>query len=101
MPRLEELSAALRGQISSAHETDLGDFKRRALLYLNRFAEEAESRQAKKEAGALKDFILRWAPPPPEEGQRPQDALNQGQGENIELLRALILKKLRSPWPGA
>ncbi len=100
MPRLEDLAAALREQISSAHETDLGDFKRRALLYLNRFAEEAESRRAKKEAGALKDFILRFAPPPAE-ARQPQDALNQGQGENIELLRALILKKLRGLYPGA
>ena len=108
MPGIDDLAGALRENIRSAYETDLGDFKRRALLYLNRFAEEAgQSASVKKEIFRLRDFIMSFAPPqdpPAAPESRPlspsEPALQtddlRDQREEIELLRERILEKLQN-----
>ena len=119
MPHSNHLMDSLREKIVLAHETDLGDFKRRVLLYLNRFAEETKnSPQTRKEIGELRDFILCFAPALCLAGQAPglQDFPSrqpnqslpgqfvpaesnppaQSQQEEIELLREEVLKTLEN-----
>ena len=70
-------------QIKYLHETDVGDFKRKAVLYLNRFIEGQELSDIKKLLNDLKHEIL-------------YKEMSQGdQMKNIDELRFLLIEKLQ------
>ncbi|MBC6415425.1 MAG: hypothetical protein GDA46_03440 [Bdellovibrionales bacterium] len=68
--------------IKYLYETDVGDFKRKVGLYLNRFIEAKSHQGEKKWLHSLKNEILY------------KDLKYEDQMKNIELLRALLIDKL-------
>ena len=69
--------------IKYVYETDIGDFKRKVCLYLNRFIESQSSQEKKKWLESLKKEILY---------KRIEE--HEDQSKNIEALRHLVLDKL-------
>ena len=68
--------------IKYVYETDIGDFKRKVCLYLNRFIESQSSIEKKKWLESLKKEILY------------KNLEHEDQSKNIEALRHLVLDKL-------
>ena len=68
--------------IKYVYETDVGDFKRKVCLYLNRFIESQSSVEKKKWLESLKKEILY------------KNLEHEDQSKNIEALRHLVLDKL-------
>jgi len=68
--------------IKYVYETDVGDFKRKVCLYLNRFIENQSSFEKKKWLESLKKEILY------------KNLEHEDQEKNIQALRHLILDKL-------
>ena len=75
--------ALLKDIIKSLHETDPGDFKRKAVLYLGRFADVQEWMPDVKKAEALKQDVLC------------KEFSSPDKTENVENLRAFILERLK------
>ena len=71
-------------QIQYVYETDIGDFKRKITLYLNRFAQGQKDQDLKKKIQALKDSVLY------------REISTENQMKNIDLLRFDLLEKLKS-----
>ena len=71
-------------QIQSVYETDVGDFKRKAALYLNRFAQNQKDQELKKKIQNLKDVILC------------KEVHSENQMESIDHLRFDLLDQLKS-----
>ena len=71
-------------QIQYVYETDIGDFKRKVALYLNRFAQNQKDQDLKKEIHDLKDSILYM------------EVSSKNQMEDIDYLRFDLLEKLKS-----
>ena len=72
----------LMEQIQYVYETDVGDFKRKTALYLNRFARGQNDRELKKKIQSLKDFIL-------------YKEIQGDQMEDIDQLRFELLEELK------
>ena len=70
-------------KIKYLYETDVGDFKRKVALYLNRFIESQESTGLKKQLDDLKHEILY------------QELSHKNQLQNIDELRFLLIEKLQ------
>jgi len=70
-------------QIQYVYETDIGDFRRKAALYLNRFAQD-QKQEFKKKIQDLKDFVLYT------------EVQSKDQMEDIDHLRFSLLEKLKS-----
>ena len=70
--------------IKYMYETDIGDFKRKLCLYLNRFIESEASPEKKKWLESLKKEILY------------KQLEHKEQSKNIETLRHLALDKLET-----
>ena len=68
--------------IKYVYETDIGDFKRKVSLYLNRFIEGQTSFEKKKWLETLKKEILY------------KNLENKDSSKDIETLRHLVLDKL-------
>jgi len=68
--------------IRYVYETDIGDFKRKICLYLNRFIENQSSLEKKKWLESLKKEILY------------KELEYTDQSKNIEALRYFLLDKL-------
>ena len=71
-------------QIQYVYETDIGDFKRKAALYLNRFAQEQNGQELKNKIQELKNFILYMEVP------------SKNEMEDIDKLRFDLLEQLES-----
>ena len=71
-------------QIQYVYETDIGDFKRKTTLYLNRFAQEQKEKEVKNKVQALKNFVLYREIP------------SNNQMEDIDSLRFELLEKLKN-----
>ena len=71
-------------QIQYVYETDIGDFKRKVTLYLNRFAQEQKGKEIISKIQALKNFILYSEVP------------SNNQMEDIDNLRFELLEKLKN-----
>ena len=70
-------------QIKCLYETDVGDFKRKTALYLNRFIENQEAIDLKEKLQDLKHEILY------------QKMSSGSQIKNIDELRFLLIEKLQ------
>ncbi|MCY4321029.1 MAG: hypothetical protein OXC37_01285 [Bdellovibrionaceae bacterium] len=70
-------------QIKYLYETDIGDFKRKTTLYLNRFIEDQESSDLKNKLNDLKHTVLY------------QEISNENQVENIDKLRFQLIEELQ------
>lgn len=68
--------------IQYVYETDIGDFKRKICLYLNRFIEDQSSLEKKKWLESLKKEILY------------KELEHTDQSKNIEALRHFLLDRL-------
>lgn len=73
----------LMDQIQYVYETDIGDFKRKAALYLNRFAQGQKDQDLKKKVQNLKDTMLYATVP------------SENQMEDIDNLRLELLEQLK------
>lgn len=73
----------LTDQIQHIHETDAGDFKRKAGLYLNRFAKAQADQRLKRAAQSLRDNILY------------KELTGADEAEDIDHLRFAILEELK------
>ena len=71
-------------QIQYVYETDMGDFKRKVILYLNRFVQNQNNQDLKKKIQDLKNFILY------------REISSKNQTEDIDNLRFDLLEKLKS-----
>ena len=69
--------------IQYVYETDIGDFKRKAALYLNRFAQGQEDQSLKRKVQNLKDTVLYREVP------------SKNQMEDIDNLRFDLLEQLK------
>ena len=69
--------------IKYLYETDVGDFKRKSTLYLNRFIESQESDDLKKRLNDLKHEILY------------QEISHNNQMQNIDEMRFTLIEKLK------
>ena len=69
--------------IKSLYETDVGDFKRKLLLYLNRFAEGPCSEEQKSRIQEIKNFAINM------------EANFKGEMENIDKIRFALLEQLK------
>ncbi len=72
----------LKETINSVYETDMGDFKRRVITYLNIFLEEEKESSFKLKVKEIKKFIICYITP------------EESPMEEIDTLRQAILKKL-------
>ena len=72
----------LMEQIQYVYETDVGDFKRKTALYLNRFAQGQKDRDLKKKIYSLKNFVL-------------YKEIQGDQMEDIDQLRFELLEQLK------
>ena len=70
-------------QIKYLYETDVGDFKRKSALYLNRFIENQELSDLKNQLNDLKQEILY------------QELSHSNSMKNIDELRFLLIEKLQ------
>ena len=70
-------------QIKYLYETDVGDFKRKTALYLNRFIENQDASDLREKLQDLKHEILYQKMSP------------GGQMKNIDELRFLLIEKLQ------
>ena len=70
-------------KIKHLYETDVGDFKRKTTLYLNRFIESQEGSDLKKKLDDLKHEILY------------QEMPHSNQMKNIDEMRFLLIEKLQ------
>ena len=70
-------------QIQYVYETDIGDFKRKVVLYLNRFIEKQEDQDLKKKIQDLKYSTVC------------QELSSKDQMENIDNLRFTLLEQLK------
>ena len=70
-------------KIKYVYETDVGDFKRKTALYINRFIEEQESETLKKQLNDLKHDILY------------KEISQTEQMKNIDELRFLLIEELQ------
>ena len=70
-------------KIKYLYETNVGDFKRKVTLYLNRFIEEQESKSFKKKLNDLKHNILY------------KEVSQNDPIKNIDELRFLLIEKLQ------
>ena len=80
---MPETKQELIEKIKHLYETDVGDFKRKAVLYLNRFIEEQETSDLKKQLNKLKHEILY------------KEVSQATPIKNIEELRILLIEKLQ------
>ena len=72
----------LRETINSVYETDMGDFKRRVITYLNVFLEQEREASVKLKIKEIKKFVVCYITP----------EINPA--EEIDTLRLSILNKL-------
>lgn len=72
----------LKKNIDSIYETDMGDFKRRSVTYLNRYLETLNSDTEKMKIKQIKKFVVCYITPE-------QDIIKE-----IDELRHVILQKL-------
>ena len=79
MSKIEDLKTT----IHSLYETDMGDFKRKVVTYLNRYLEEAASNQAKMKIKDIKKFVVCYTTPE-------KDVIKE-----IDELRFSVLEKLQ------
>ncbi|MCZ0931532.1 MAG: hypothetical protein OXJ52_00025 [Oligoflexia bacterium] len=70
-------------KIKYLYETDVGDFKRKAVLYLNRFIENQDISDLKNKLNDLKHEILY------------QEMSHSDPMKNIDELRFLLIEKLQ------
>lgn len=70
-------------QIQYLYETDIGDFKRKTALYLNRFAQNQTDQSLKGKIQELKDFILY------------SEVSSKNQMEDVDHLRFNLLEELK------
>ena len=70
-------------QIQNVYETDVGDFKRKAALYLNRFAQSQTDQSLKNKIQNLKSSILY------------QEISTKDHIEDIDYLRFALLEKIK------
>lgn len=70
-------------KIQYVYETDVGDFKRKTALYLNRFAESQKDQDLKKKIQDLKDSILY------------KELSSENEMENVDHLRVALLEQLK------
>ena len=70
-------------QIQYVYETDVGDFKRKAGLYLNRFAESQTDPDLKREIQNLKDRVLF------------KELEGENEMERLDFLRSFLLEELK------
>ena len=70
-------------QIQNVYETDVGDFKRKAALYLNRFAQSQTDQSLKNKIQNLKSSILY------------QEVSTKDHIEDIDYLRFALLEELK------
>ena len=80
---MPETKQDLIEKIKHLYETDVGDFKRKAVLYLNRFIEEQETSDLKKQLNKLKHDIFY------------KEVSQTTPIKNIEELRILLIEKLQ------
>ena len=71
-------------QIQYVYETDVGDFRRKAALYLNRFVQSQKDQELKKKIKDLKNFVLYT------------EVQSENQMGDIDHLRFNLLEKLKS-----
>ncbi len=74
----------LKETINSVYETDMGDFKRRVITYLNLFLEQETEISIKLKVKEIKKFVVCYVTPE-------VDPI-----EEIDTLRRTILKKLEN-----
>ena len=70
-------------QIQNVYETDVGDFKRKAALYLNRFAQSQTDQSLKNKIQNLKSSVLY------------QEISTKDHIEDIDYLRFALLEELK------
>ena len=70
-------------KIQYLYETDIGDFKRKSALYLNRFIENQQSTDLKKKLNDLKHEALY------------QEMSHNTQMQNIDEIRFFLIEKLK------
>ncbi len=70
-------------QIQYVYETDIGDFKRKSALYLNRFAQSQTDQSLKNQIQDLKNSVLY------------SEVSSKNQMEDIDHLRFNLLDKLK------
>ena len=71
-------------RIQSIYETDIGDFKRRVALYLNRFSQNQNKKELKKQIQEIKNFSLYI------------EVSSENQMKDIDKLRIALLEKLEN-----
>ncbi len=71
-------------QIRCVYETDIGDFKRKAALYLNRWAQSQKDQKIKKKIQNLRDIAL-YA-----------EIASKHEMDNIDRLRLELLDRLKN-----
>jgi len=74
----------LMEKIQCLYETDVGDFKRKVGLYLNRFLDDQQDSSIKSKVEAIKDFILY------------QETTSDNEMENVDNLRLALLERLKT-----
>lgn len=70
-------------RIQYLYETDVGDFRRKASLYLNRFAQSQRDSEMKKQIQSLKNTVLY------------SEITSERQMDNIDKLRFDLLEQLK------
>lgn len=80
---MSETKQDLIEKIKHLYETDVGDFKRKAVLYLNRFIEEQETSDLKNKLNSLKHKILY------------QEMSHSSPMQNIDEMRFDLIEKLK------
>ena len=71
-------------RIQYVYETDVGDFKRKAALYLNRFSQGQKDVNLKKKIQDLKNCML-----------YKEELSSENQMENVDNLRNILLERLK------